>query len=305
MTYSHHIPIFQENGELFPIDASSCVIQSSAETSWKHILMEQHQIPSSEWANIMYKQHLIVVNVGRTTNYEFKKNGRFQKVLKPTGTVSLFPSYQPVSLRVKMDTSRVADLIFLALDPGFVTRTAENLGLQSDRLELVAQRRPYDPTLLHLALALREGVRNQAATDPMYGEALSTALTLHLLREYTTAKPKLEQSGRKLTRQMLLRSVEYIQDHLGEELTVSSIAEAVSTSPYYFTRLFKEATGKSPHQFIIEARVSKARHLLEKGGISISEAAYEAGFFDQSHLTRHFKRTFSLPPKAFFCKSGL
>ena len=125
-----------------------------------------------------------------------------------------------------MDASQVADLIFLALDPGFVTRTAENLGLQSDRLKLVEQRQPYDPTLLHLALALREGVRTHGATDPMYGESLSTALTLHLLREYTTSKPKLEQSGRKLTRHMLLRAVEYIQDHLDKELTVSSIVNA-------------------------------------------------------------------------------
>jgi AraC-like DNA-binding protein len=153
--------------------------------------------------------------------------------------------------------------------------------------------------------ALREGVRTHAAADPMYGEALSTAVTLHLLKEYTTAKPRFEQSGPKLTRQMLFRAIEYIQDHLEKELTVLSIAEAVSMSPYYFTRLFKQATGKSPHQFLIEARVSKARHLLEGGNISIGEAGYDVGFVDQSHLTRHFKRVFGLPPKAFLCKSGL
>jgi AraC family transcriptional regulator len=212
MTYSRHIPILQANGEVIPTLALSRVIQSSAETSWKNIVMEHHQVPGGELPDLMYKQHVIVVSVGRATNYEFKKNGRFQKELKTTGTVSFFPSCQPFFLRIKTDPSRVADLIFLALGPGFVTRTAENLGLQTDRLELVEQLRPYDPTLLHLASALREGVRTHAAADPMYGEALSTAVTVHLLREYTAAKPKLEQSGPKLTRQMLLRAVEYIQD---------------------------------------------------------------------------------------------
>ena len=104
-----------------------------------------------------------------------------------------------------------------------MTGTAERLGFQNDRLELVEQRRPYDPILLHLALALREGVRTGAAADPMYGEALSTAITLHLLREYTTAKPELNHGGRKLTRQKLLQAVEYIQDQLGKDLTVSRI----------------------------------------------------------------------------------
>ena len=301
MTYPHRITLFQADGELVPIDAFSRVVQSSVETNWKHIVMEQRQIPNSEWPNFMFKQHLIAVNLGRAINCEFKKSGRFQKILKLTGTVSFFPSCQPFFLRVKMETSGVADLILLAVDPSFVTRTAENLGLQGDRLELVEQRQLYDPTVLHLALALREGVRSDAAADPLYGDALSTALSLHLLREYTSAKPKLKQPGRKLTQQTLLRALEYIQDHLGQELTVSRLAEAVSISPYHFTRLFREATGKSPHQFIIEARISKARHLLERGNISISEAAYEVGFADQSHLTRHFKRVFGLPPKTLLC----
>ena len=301
MIYPIRIPLLQANGEPVPLDPLFRVLESSAGPSWKDVVIEQQQIPSNEWANVMYKQHVVAVNVGRAMNSEFKKGGCFQKLLKPTGTISLFPSYQPFSVRVQMSGSPVADLIFLALDPRLVAETAEKLELPSDRLELIEQRRPYDPTLLHLALALREGVRTHAAADPLYREALTSALTLHLLREYTTAKPKLKQAGSRLTRQMLLRAVEYIQDQLGKDLTVSSVAEAVSMSRYYFTRLFKEATGKSPYQFIIEARVSKARHLLERGNISISEAAYEVGFADQSHLTRHFKRAFGLPPKAFLC----
>ena len=301
MIYPNRVPLLQANGEPVPLDPLFRVVESSVGTSGKDVVIEQLHIPSNEWANVMFKQHVIAVNIGRAMNCEFRKGGKFEKVLKPTGAISFFPSSQPFSLSVQMSGSRVADLIFLALDPQLVVETAEKLELSSDRLELVEQRRPYDPTLLHLALALREGIRTHAAADPLYRGALSSALTLHLLREYTTAKPRLKQAGHRLTQQMLLRAVEYIQDQLGKELTVSSVAEAVSMSPYYFTRLFKEATGKSPHQFIIEARVCKARHLLERGNISISEAAYEVGFVDQSHLTRHFKRAFGLPPKAFLC----
>ena len=299
MTYPSRIPLLQANGKPLPLDFFSRVVWSSAETSWKQIVMEQQQLTSGEWANLMFKQHVIAVNTGPAINCEFKTLGRFQRLLKLTGTISFFPACQPFFLRIKMAASRAADLILLALDPEFVTGTAERLGFQNDRPELVEQRRPYDPILLHLALALREGVRTGTAADPMYGETLSTAVTLHLLREYTTAKPQLNQGDRKLPRQTLLRAVEYIQDHLGKELTVSRIADEVSISPYYFSRLFKEATGKSPHQFVIEARVSKAKHLLETGNITISDAAYQVGFADQSHLTRHFKRVFGLSPKAF------
>jgi AraC family transcriptional regulator len=224
MIYPNRIPLLQANGEPVPLDPLFRVVESSVGTSWKDVVIEQLQIPSNEWANVMFKQHVIAVNIGRAMNCEFEKSGKFEKVLKPTGAISFFPRFQPFSLRVQMSGSRVADLIFLALDPQLVTETAEKLELSSDRLELVEQRRPYDPALLHLALALREGIRTYAAADPLYRGALSSALTLHLLREYTTAKPKLKQAGHRLTRQMLLRAVEYIQDQLGKELTVSSVA---------------------------------------------------------------------------------
>ena len=68
-------------------------------------------------------------------------------------------------------------------------------------------------------------------------------------------------------------------------------------SPYHFTRLFKESTGQSPHQYVVEARVRKAKELLTTGKFTISEVAHHVGFADQSHLTRHFKRVFGLPPQ--------
>jgi AraC family transcriptional regulator len=189
------------------------------------------------------------------------------------------------------------NVLFLALDPVFVSRIAEGLELDSDRIELVEQRRSTDPALRHIALALRAGVQTGAAVDRMYGEALSTALVVHLLREYGKAVlgPKRQYGG--LTRAKLVRAVEYIQDQLDTDLSVSGIAQAVGMSPYYFSRLFKESTGQSPHQYVVEARVRKAKELLTTGKFTISEAAYRVGFVDQSHLTRHFKRIFGLPPK--------
>ena len=146
-------------------------------------------------------------------------------------------------------------------------------------------------------MALRAGVQTGGALDRMYGEGLSTALAAHLLREYGAAvlEPKTQYGG--LTRAKLVRAVEYVQDQLNADLTVSGIAQAVGMSPYYFARLFKESTGQSPYQYVVEARVRKAKELLTTAKFTISEAAHHVGFVDQSHLTRHFKRVFGLPPK--------
>jgi AraC family transcriptional regulator len=141
------------------------------------------------------------------------------------------------------------------------------------------------------------GVQSAAALDRMYGEALSTALAVHLLREYGATAPGPKRQYGRLPRKKLARALEYVQDQLEADLTVSGIAQAVGMSPDHFTRQFKESTGQSPYQYVVEARVRKAKELLTTGKFTISEAAFHVGFVDQSHLTRHFKRVFGLSPK--------
>jgi AraC family transcriptional regulator len=247
----------------------------------------------------MYKQHVFAINVGHPITWEFKKKGRFRRVLKEKDAISFFPSCQPFSGRLKLERDVFGAFIRLGLDPIFVSRIAEGMGLDSDRIELVEQRRETDPTLHHVALALRAEVQTGDAGDRMYAEALSTALAVRLLREYGAGRPKLKRRYGGLPRKKLVRAVEYIQDQLDTDLTISGIAQAVYMSPYHFMRLFKESTGQSPHQYVIEARVRKATELLTTGKLTISEAAHHVGFVDQSHLTRHFKRVFGMPPKTF------
>jgi AraC family transcriptional regulator len=297
MKYPHGIPLWRTNGELLSDNAPSRVVLSSVGTKWNDVVVEQHHFPSSELADVMHKQHVVAINVGHSITCEYKKEGQFRRRFKARGAISFFPSQQPFSVRLKAERGVFANILFLTLDPVFVSRVAEGLEFDADHIELIEQRRGTDSTLHHIAMALRAGVQGGAALDRMYGEGLSTALAAHLLREYGAAVlvPKRQYGG--LTRAKLVRAVEYIQDQLDTDLTVSGIAQAVGMSPDNFTRLFKESTGQSPHQYVVEARVRRAKELLTTGKFTISEAAHHVGFVDQSHLTRHFKRVFGLPPK--------
>jgi AraC family transcriptional regulator len=302
MKYPHSIPLCRTNGELLPDNALSRVVLSSVGAKWNDIVVEQHQFPSSELVDVMYKRHVIVVIVGYPFTVEFEKDGRLQRVQRARGAVSFFPSHRPFSGRLKAERGLSANLLFLALSPVFISRVAEEMELEADRIELTGRRGITDPTLRHIALALRAGVQSGDALDRMYGEALSTALAVHLLREYGTAvlEPKRPYGG--LPREKLVRAVEYIQDQLNADLTVSGIAQVADMSADHFTKLFKESTGQSPYRYVVEARVRKAKELLTTGKFTISEAAHQVGFVDQSHLTRHFERVFGLPPKTLLSR---
>lgn len=148
-----------------------------------------------------------------------------------------------------------------------------------------------------LAHAMRTGVQNVNFGDALYGESLTAALAVHLLREYCERPIRPQQVRGVLPREKLRRAVEYIHDQLSTELSVAGMARAVHMSRYHFTRLFKKSTGLSPYRYVIEARARKARELLTSGKFSIADVAHQVGFSDQSHLNRQSKAVFGVNPK--------
>lgn len=81
-------------------------------------------------------------------------------------------------------------------------------------------------------------------------------------------------------------------------LSIEDMAGSIAISPYHMIRKFKNACGLTPHQFQIQCRVRKAQKLLEEGQ-RVIEAAYAAGFCDQSHFDRCFHKIVRLTPKEY------
>jgi len=273
------------------------VVLSSADTNWHNVVVEQHNFRTRELADLMFIQHVIAVNIGPPFTCEFKKDGRFQRISIPANASSLVPSQRPFFRRSIMSENASADALLLALDPVFVDQTAASLEVYPDRVELLEQKRETDPALWHIGSALLRGMQGRDAGDRLYGESLSTALAVHLLREYGGIAMRPQRAPRGLAKEKLLRAVEYIQDQLHTDLTVADIAKAIHISPYHFTRLFKNATGQSPYRYVMKARAKRAKDLLTSRRFSISEVANQVGFADQSHLTHHVKRFYGVTPK--------
>ena len=129
MKYPHSIPLWRTNGELLPESALCRVVLSSAGTKWNDVAVEQRHVPSNEVADVMFKGHVIAINIGHSFTWEFKKEGRFQRGLEPRGAICLFPNHLPFSHRLKVERGAFANVLFLALNPAFVSRVAEGLEL--------------------------------------------------------------------------------------------------------------------------------------------------------------------------------
>lgn len=93
-------------------------------------------------------------------------------------------------------------------------------------------------------------------------------------------------------------ALRYIHAHLHQPLILTELAGIAALSPHHFARVFKQATGVSPHQYILQTRIEHVKTLLLKEGLPLATIASELGFVDQSHFTRVFKRLVGMTPHA-------
>ena len=97
----------------------------------------------------------------------------------------------------------------------------------------------------------------------------------------------------------IFHSIHYIKEHISENINLSQLAEEANLSKYHFCRVFKSCVGKSPLQYVIEAKITKAKDLLKHPDHNISFVAFEIGFNDVSSFVKHFKRIAGVTPSSY------
>lgn len=91
----------------------------------------------------------------------------------------------------------------------------------------------------------------------------------------------------------------YISEHLNEALTVKSIASVIHMSQSHFSRVFKQKTGFSPYDYVLIARLNRAKDFLQKTDLSVTQIAYEVGFNSESNFIFFFSTNTGLSPSKF------
>jgi AraC family transcriptional regulator len=188
------------------------------------------------------------------------------------------------------------DFIVIAIASDVFARAVDE-SAEPSNVELVPHFATSDGLVLQIGLALKGVLENNPQGSRLYAETMANALAVHLLQHYSARQPILRDYNGGLSRHQLRQVIDYINGHLDRDLGLAELAKIVQMSPHYFTRLFKQSTGLTPHQYVIHRRVERAKELLLKGELSIAEVAYSVGFANQSHLNRHLKRLLGVTPR--------
>ncbi|MEM8788769.1 MAG: AraC family transcriptional regulator [Pseudomonadota bacterium] len=127
---------------------------------------------------------------------------------------------------------------------------------------------------------------------------LSEAIAIRVAYEVLVAfGPQQKEDGpHPLGAAELDRVVAFIEAELERNFTVGEMAQLLDRDPFGFIRSFKATTGESPHQFVIQRRLSRAQEMLTQTSDSLAEIAFATGFASQSHMTATFTRLVGMPP---------
>jgi AraC-like DNA-binding protein len=154
-----------------------------------------------------------------------------------------------------------------------------------------------DPFLFRRILNLHLKLEQNLSILEMESELISTlALLLERQCNTQTDRQEFETRNEKAYVQIVR---DYLKAHYAENVSLSQLTSLTNLSPFYLLRVFRQRVGFPPHEYQTQVRVAHARKLI-RTGTPLSQAALETGFFDQSHLTRNFKRIVGVTPHRYF-----
>ena len=185
------------------------------------------------------------------------------------------------SVSALVDKSCVPD--FLMAEPDGIIR--ENLRRLSSVEPLVSQ----------LTGEFRRAVL--ASAHSPFAHSVGTALVFKILAALSKVRRQpAHLRGYGLSETDQLRLHEYVASNMGGKIGVAALAKHLAMSVPHFNRRFRVSFGMSPLQYVIKLRVDRALALLRNGDCRVADAAYQVGFFDQSHLDRHCRKLYQVPP---------
>lgn len=188
------------------------------------------------------------------------------------------------------------DNLMIFFEPDFVARTAVENRF-SGNFDFFETNNQQDALVQQVALTLLAEKNNDSPAGRLYADSLIQTLTLHLLKNYTSAAAVQENTSGGLSGYRLRRVREYIDAHLEEDLSLAEIAEVADLSQFHFARAFRKSTGKTPQQYLMQQRIERAKDLLARKDLPLVEISLRAGFKNQSHFTTLFRKFTNLTPK--------
>lgn len=268
------------------------VSQQESQAFWRHAAFRELGLLKARFREHRYDRHThdgyVIALI--TEGCERVRVGR-QEVLAPAGSVLV------VNPEVWHDGEAGAEQgwAYRTFYPSVALLSDVAAELGQPHTPLFPQALLDDPELSRLLTAAHAESTSPEATRAE--ASLLTALRRLILQHGDSDRPA-EPRDRSGSRRRFSRYEQMIEDNLAHELDLQGFATAAGVTRFQVIRDFKKLTGSTPAVFIRDRRLRRANRLIQEG-LSLADAAFAAGFSDQSHLSRSFRAVHGITPGMF------
>ena len=168
--------------------------------------------------------------------------------------------------------------------------------------------RRFSDAIDAVAIAAAHGLRRQLLLASDCLDPLQCERAIHVLQERVSCLTGPTNTGAAAGSWMTPRRLrlvdELIEARLDAKVTVQELADAIGLSAGFFSRAFKAAVGKAPHDYVVDRRIARARGLLVRTQLDLTAIAHTSGFASHAHMATTFRSRLGISPGALRRKSG-
>jgi AraC family transcriptional regulator len=240
-------------------------------------------------------KHILTMCSKHPSRFEIRHraNDRVSYIKRP-GSLSLIPAGMCPVMRAETDF----DLVVCALDSALLSVLDSELERRPEG-ELSVGVNLQDPAARQLMTLLIADANEGYTTERLYTECLTQALAVRMLFLGESTKPQTNSRGTYgLPRHVLRRIIERMRC-FGCDLSLQALANESGYSRVHFVRMFRAATGYSPHNYLLKLRLERARELLKNPSLSLIDIALDCGFSSHSHMSRLFRKSVGVTPSTY------
>lgn len=269
-------------------------IASSERTGWKGIQLERHRTQPVEELSGIVDGYQVCLFLSDAVPISWKSNGRcFSRVV---GKRELCTATHGELRTVSWSNS--FDVLVFSIAPAIMRKFSAECG-RGRTVEISKQRGLRDEHLEALLRTLYADVVAGTPAGPLYGEQLGAALAVYLCGRFSAEGRGHKAYRSELPGHALRRVIDYMEERLGDQITLDELASQASISRFHFSRLFRNSTGESPSRFLVGRRVERAKQHLAKPVGTFTEIAQTTGFSSQSHLISVFRSRTGVTPAQY------
>jgi AraC family transcriptional regulator len=274
---------------------SADVVDSSRGLPWPGIEVMTARIAQDGLDIDGLQTHTLAINVGRPFRVDGRIDGR-----------SVFGDMHPGAMKLvaagpqstwAWEAGRPIEMLHVSVSDELLRGAA--LELEAVRVpEVLTTVGFFDADLARLSYALA-GERHASTAGSLVADAWRIELIERLIEAHTSLRGRAPRAAKSRLGVRALRLIDdYVDANLGADMRIVDLASLAGMSRFHFGRVFRATVGTTPHRYVLERRLDRARHLLETTTLAVRDVAAAAGFADQSHLTRLIKRRFGVTPGA-------